>query len=199
VAASLKAVAGVAAQDRVFDPQGAGAVVAHKEDRPAALAGVVVLDQRAGDGHGEVVAVGVYRATAATAGGALPGRVGSVADRLVVAQHAVEHYPRHPDAAERAAVRARPALARLAPEGAAHHVDRPALVLAEDPDRGPAEVRAGGVAPVAYEPGVDHFEPAASHEDRPASAALGRLAGGVAVGEGEVLHGEPRVVLVLAV
>ena len=62
-----------------------------------------------------------------------------------------------------------------------------------------AEVGPGRVAAVADEARVDHLEPAAAHEDRAAAAALGRLAGRVAVGEGEVLHGEPRVVLVLAV
>ncbi len=57
--------------------------------------------------------------------------------------------------------------------------------------------RAG--AAVAQEPRVDHLEPAAAHEDGPAPAALGPVAGGVAVGEGQVLHGELRGVLVLAV
>ena len=46
---------------------------------------------------------------------------------------------------------------------------------------------------------VDDLEPAAAHEDRAAAAALRRLAGGVAVGEGQVLHGQLGVVLVLAV
>src|SRR5690606_29172651 len=46
---------------------------------------------------------------------------------------------------------------------------------------------------------VDHLEPPAPYEDRAAPAAIDRLAGRVAVGEGEVLYGQPRVVLVLAV
>ena len=48
---------------------------------------------------GEQVAVEVDRAAAAAAGRAGPGRVGAVADRRVVAEHAVEHHPRHADAA----------------------------------------------------------------------------------------------------
>ncbi len=84
-------------------------------------------------------------------------------------------------------------------EGAAHHVHRFVLELAEHAQRRAAQVGAGTVAAVADEPRVDHLEPPAPDEDRAAPAALGPLAGGVAVGERQVLHGELRVVLVLAV
>ena len=80
-----------------------------------------------------------------------------------------------------------------------HDVHRPVVELAQHPQRRAAEVRPGLVAAVADEPRVDHLEPPAADEDRPAAAALGLVAGGVAVGEGQVLHGQPRVVLVLAV
>src|SRR5439155_533419 len=83
-------------------------------------------------------------------------------------------------------------------EGAVHDVDRLVVVLAERPDRGATEVRPRGVAAVAHEGGVHHLEPAAPHEDGAAAAALGGVAGGVAVGEGQVLHCQLRGVLVLA-
>ena len=75
--ARLEAVAGVAAQGRALDRHRAGAVVADEEDGAAALVGVVVLDDRAGDVDGEEVAVGVDGAAAAAAGRAGPGRVGA--------------------------------------------------------------------------------------------------------------------------
>ena len=80
-----------------------------------------------------------------------------------------------------------------------HDVHRQALGLAEHPHRGAAEVRPGTVAAVADEARVDHLEPPAADEDRTSAAALGLLAGAVAVGEDQILHGQPRVVLVLAV
>ena len=88
---------------------------------------------------------------------------------------------------------------RAAAEGAVDDVDRQARGLAEHPDRGAAEVGPGRVAGVAEEARVDDLDPAAPHEDGAPAAALDRLAGRVAVGEGQVLHGEPGVVLVLAV
>ena|SRR5258706_7820088 len=53
--------------------------------------------------------------------------------------------------------------------------------------------------PPADKPRADHLEPAATDEDRAAATPLGLVAHGVAVGEGQVLHGELRGLLVLAV
>ena len=89
--------------------------------------------------------------------------------------------------------------ARRPAERAVDDVHGLALRLAEHPDGGAADVGPGVVAAVAEEPRVDDLEPAAADEDGAAAAALGRLAGGVAVDEGQVLDGELRVVLVLAV
>ena len=55
--------------------------------------------------------------------------------------------------------------------------------LAERPDRGAAEVRAGAVAAVAGEARVDDRQPPAADEDRAPAAAVHGLAGGVAGGE----------------
>src|SRR5690349_21956718 len=89
-AGRLEAVALVLAQRGVFDRHRAGAVVADEEHRAAALVGVVVLDDRAGDLHGEQVAVAVDRAATAPARGAATLRVGAPPDRLVAAECAVE-------------------------------------------------------------------------------------------------------------
>src|SRR5690606_38708486 len=83
-----------------------------------------------------------------------------------------------------------------AAEGAVDDVDRPVLELVEHPDRAAAHVRAGVGADVVEEAGVDGAEAAAADEDR-AAAVL--LAPGVAVDEGQVLHDEARVILVVAV
>ena len=48
--------------------------------------------------------------------------------------------------------------------------------LAQHPERRTAEVRAGGVAPVAEEAGVHDPEPAAAHEDGAPAAAVEGLA-----------------------
>jgi hypothetical protein len=62
-----------------------------------------------------------------------------------------------------------------------------------------AEVGAGRVAAVAGERGVDDLELAAAVEDGAAAPAVVGLPGGVAIGEGQVLDGEPRLGLILAV
>src|SRR4029079_16200208 len=62
-----------------------------------------------------------------------------------------------------------------------------------------AEVRAGPVAAVVAERRVDDLEPAAADEDRAAAPAFVRLAGGVPVGEGEVLDDQAWRGLVVAV
>src|SRR5581483_463327 len=100
------------------------------------------------------------------------------------------------------AVGAHAALSRRSPEGAVDDVHRHALPLLEGAHGRAAEIRAGGVAAVAGEAGVHDLEPAAPVEDGPASAAVGdvrRQTRRVAVGEGEVLHGQLRILLVLAV
>src|SRR5207244_6550408 len=97
-----------------------GAVVADEEDRSAALVGVVVLDEGAGDAQREQVAIVVDGPAAAAARGAAAGRVGAPADRVVERHDAVEHHPRHLDAAQRANVGAGTALSAGAAAGAAH-------------------------------------------------------------------------------
>src|ERR1700733_10183633 len=57
---------------------------------------------------------------------------------------------------------------------------------------------AGEGAAVAGEAGVDDLELAAAVEDGPAAPAVVDLPGGVAVGEGDVLHGQSGSGLVLA-
>src|SRR5262249_48059096 len=100
----------------------------------------------------EQVAVQVDGAAAAAAGRTGAGRVRAVAHRRVVAEHAVEHHPGNADAAEGTAVGAHPAEPGTAAERAGHDVDGQAVVLAEHPDRGAAEVRSGRLAAVADEP-----------------------------------------------
>jgi hypothetical protein len=146
-----EAAARVTAQGRAVDSHRAGPVVAHEEHGSAALVGVVVLDASAGQVHREPVAVGVDGTAAAAARRARPRRVGATAHRRVVAEHAVEHDPRHADAAQRPAVRAGPAQAGCAAERAADDVHRQALRLAEDAHGGAAEVRPRPVAGVAEE------------------------------------------------
>ena len=157
--------------------EASGAVVADVEDRAPALVRVVVPDQGAGDAEGVVVAVGVDR-TARPASGLVRvvRRVGAAPDGLVPDEHAVEHRPRDTDAAQ-----ARAVAAATTAERAAHDVHRTAVELRERADRSAAEVGAGAVAAVADEARVDDLELSAAVEDRPATAALGAVPGGVAV------------------
>src|ERR1700722_14621354 len=178
----------------MLDRERAGLVVADEEERAAALAGAVAGDDGAIDGYRVVVPVGVDGAAAAAALGAGSGRVSAVADGPVPGEGAVLHYPGHPDAAQGAAVGA-----HAAGEGAAGDLDGPVLVLAQGPDGGPAQVGTGGIAAVGGEAGVDDLELAAAVEDGPAAPAVVDLPGGVAVGEGDVLHGQGGSGLVLAV
>ena len=70
----LEARARVVVERRVLYPQGSGAVIAHEEDRAAALAGVVELDN--GAGYPQVVRVPVVvDGAAAAAVEMLAGRV----------------------------------------------------------------------------------------------------------------------------
>ena len=78
-------------------------------------------------------------------------------------------------------------------------VHRPAAVLRQRPHGAAAEIRTRRVAAVADEPRADDLEPSAAREDRTAPAAVDGRAGGVAVGEGQVLHDQTRRGLVLAV
>src|SRR5580698_8952236 len=169
----------------MLDRERAGLVVADEEERTAALAGAVSCDDAAVDGHRVVVPVGVDRAAAAAARGAGLSRVGAVADGAVTGKGAVQDHPGHPDAAQGAAVGA-----HAAGEGAPGDLDGPVLVLAQRPDGGPAQVGTGGIAAVAGEASVDDLELAAAVEDGPAAPAVVDLPGGVAVGEGDVLHGQ---------
>src|SRR2546421_2887854 len=198
-AVRLEPVALVVSQRGALDAHRPGAVVADEEDRSAALVGVVVLDDGAHQLDREEVAVEVDGAAAAAARGTALRRVGAAADGGVVAHDAVVDGPRDADAAQRAAVGADAALPGGAAERAVHDVDRQVVRLAERADGRAAEVGTGLVAPVADEARVDHLEPAAPVEDRAATATLGLLAGGVAVGERDVLDGELRRLLVLAV
>src|SRR5581483_4532341 len=191
VAGGVESGVGVVVQLGVLDRQRAGLVVADEEDRPAALGGVVVADEGARDSHRVPVAVGVDGTAAAAARRARLGWVGTAADGPVVGQHAVEHRPGDPDAAQCAAVGA-----HTAAERAARDVDGPVVVLAERPDGRAAEVGAGGVAAVAQERRVDDLELAAAVEDGAATAAVEVLPGGVAVFEGQVLHGQLRLGLI---
>src|ERR1700689_2929267 len=125
-------------QRRMLDAQGAGVVVADEEDSAAALPCVVVGDDRAVDAHGVEVPVGVDSASAAATGSAARIRVCAPAGVLVVGHEAVEHYPRPPDAAQRAAIGA-----DAAAEGVVHDIDGPVLVLAPGPARCPPGVGAG--------------------------------------------------------
>ena len=185
---------GLRAQRRVLDRHRAGAVVAHEEDRAAALVGVVVLDDRAGDPHGELVAVAVDRAAAAAARACRP-RPGwrrcrspcCSVSTLLSTTHDTPMLLSAPPLEQRrpGPTRRRTCCPRRRPAGSWYW-------LSTRIGRA-AEVGAGAVAAVADEARVDHLEPPAAHEDRAAAAALGGVAGGVAVGEGQVLHGELRV------
>src|ERR1700735_444361 len=156
----------------MLDGQGAGVVVADEEDGTAALPGVVAGDDRAVDLHRIEVPVGVDSTAAAAAGAAGSLRVSAPAQVLVVGHDAVEHDPRHPDAAERSAVGA-----GAAAEGVLHDVDGPVLVLAKGTDGCPAQVWPRRVAAVVDEPRVDHRELAAAVEDGAATAAVEELPG----------------------
>ena len=101
--------------------------------------------------------------------------------------------PGHADAAQRAAV-----AAPLPRESAVDHVDREAVVLRQRAHGSAADVRPVAIAAVADERGVLDAQAPAAHEDRAAAAAVELLAGGVPVGEREVLDDQPRRGLVLA-
>jgi hypothetical protein len=111
---------------------------------------MIVVDDCALDLERVRVAVTVDGTAAAPAGRMRRGRVGPVADRVVVGHDAVEHYPRDSDAAERGSVGAPPAL-----EGVAGDVHRLVVPLGEGADCGAAEIRPDVVTAVVDEPGVD--------------------------------------------
>src|SRR5690606_37468315 len=135
---------------------------------------------------------------AAAARGAGLGGIAAPADGAIVGKKAVDDGPRHADAADAAAVRADVAVPLGAAEGAVHHVDGEALVLAERADRRSSDVGPFVVAHVVEEPRIDDFEAAAANPDR-AAAIVHVLSAGVGIDEREVLHGEARVILVVAV
>src|ERR1700722_4240939 len=169
----------------MLDRERAGLVVADEEERAAALAGAVAGDDGAVDGDRVVVPVGVDGAAAPAARGAGVSRVSAVPGLPVAGEGAVPHHPGHSDAAQGAAVGA-----HAAGEGAAGDLDGPVLVLAQRPDGGSAQGGTGVIAAVAGEAGVDDRELAAAVEDGPAAPAVVDLPGGVALGEGDVLHGQ---------
>ena len=167
---------GLSGERGVRDRHRAGPVVGDEEDRPAALVGVVVAEGAAPHRQRHRVAVVVDRAAAAAAGRARPRRIRASADGAVVGEAAVEHRPRDPDAAQRGAVGA-----HVRDEAAAHHVHRPAVVLGQGADAGPAQVGPRRIAAVAREGRVDDAQLPAPVEDRAAAAAVEVLAGRVAV------------------
>src|SRR5579859_526338 len=194
VPVGLEPRAPVAPQRRAVDAHRPGTVVADEEDRATALVRVVVRDDRAGDGERVEVAVVVDRASAAAAGGAAAGRVGTVPDGLVAGHHTVEYSPRDPDARQRTAVGA-----HAVGEGTPEHVHRQVVRLAQCPYRRSAEVRTRCVATVVYEPRIDDPQPSTAVEDGTAAPALGHVPGRVAAREGDVLDDQFRRLLVLAV
>ena len=134
-------------------------------------------------GDGVLVAVGVDRAAAAAAGRAGLGRVGAVAGGLVVGEGLSS------TAQDTPMLHSAPPLEQhaLPAEGAVDHVYRLVVVLAEHPDGGPAEVGPGGVAAVAGERGFTTLTRPPRTNIAPPPPPSKRLAGGVAVDEGQVL------------
>src|SRR5262249_46484869 len=115
----------------------------------------------------------------------------------VVSEQAVDDGERDANTVEGGAVRAAIAEILSATECAVHDVNGRTRSLAPGMDGASAHGRAGRVAGVVEEAGVYDLEAAAHGED--GAAALRREPGGVAIREGDVLHGELRRVLVLAV
>ena len=113
------------------------------------------------------------------------------------AEAAVDDRVRDAEAADAAAVGARVAELQAAAERAVDDVEREIAGLIEGADGGAADVRAARVAPVVEEARIHDLEAAPAREDR--AAAVRILAGRVAVDEGQVLHGQARVILVVAV
>ena len=124
---------------------------------------------------------------------ARPGRVGAPADRPVPCHGAVLDHPGDSDTAQGAAVGA-----HATAEGAPHDVDGTVLVLAQHPDRRPAQVRAAGVTAVTGEVRVNDLQLAAAVEDGPAAPAVEELPGGVAVRERHPLHDQDGTGLIVA-
>ena len=150
----------------------------------------------AGDREPEAVAVVVDRAAAAATGRAGPA-TGSrrcpiarlPTNRLCATFHDTPMLLSAP-----------PLLHTLADEATAH--DRPPggrWNWREHAHRCASDVGPASLAAVPDERGLDDAQTPAAHEDRAATAAVEVLAGGVAVGEGEVLDDQPRRGLVLAV
>ena len=158
---------------------------------------MIVLDPGSQDSQCHLVPVVVDRCSAAATGGSAALGICPPSCRLVVAEEAVDHGPRHTDRADATGVRALVRKARSAAECAVRDVDRKSLVLAEDSDRGATDIRPRRVAPVDGEHGVDDLESSTSHPDRPSS--IGVEPRRVGICEGQVLDGEPGMVLVLTV
>ena len=146
---------------------------------------------------GELVAVAVDRAAAAAARACRPWpgwrrcrSPGCAVNTLLSTD------PGHADAAERRRRSSRPPPAKVLFDD----VDRQVLVLAEHPDAprrpGPGRSRSQRLR-TKRELTTLNRPPRTKIAPPPPPSV--RVAGGVAVGEGEVLHGELRVVLVLAV
>ena len=201
----LELAALVHRQRRVLDDERLPApVVAHEEDGSAPFS-LAVLPVYAHPAEGQRVRVAVvcrWRPRCPRLGvpdwaGLAPSPIALLSTKRLLRTVYETPMPLEP-----AAVGAGAAEARGAAEGAVHDVDRVVVVLAEQSSgrrrrRGPGRWgrrRCGRTFPRAH-----HLELAAPNEDGAAAAALLELARGVAVDEGEVLYGEGRGVLVLAV
>jgi hypothetical protein len=180
-----------------IDDDVARVVVGDKEDGRAVFIDVVVCDARAENGQGHRVAVIVDGAAAAAARRTGLGRIGAVPDGAVVGKQAVDDGPRDTNAADGAAVGSTVAVSVGPAEGAVDDIDGQALVLAEHPDGAAAHIRAFIGADIIEKTAVDGLEPSPAHPDGPAAVIVG-FSGGIAIGKGDVLHRQPRMVLVLA-
>jgi len=117
-------------------------------------------------------------------------------DRVLETERAVEDRIRNANAAQRRTIGAEIAELRAPAERAVHDIRRHSFVLTQNADGSAADIRADFVASIVEEAAVDHFESSAAHENRP--AAIGVEPRGVSIDKRQVLHGELRVVLVLA-
>ena len=145
------------------------------------------------------VAVVVDRAAVAAAGRAGLRRVGARPDRLVAREQAVEDRPRHADARDRAAVRALVAPVARAAERAAGRRTPAGRGTARRPGsrrrrRRARSTRSGCRRTGCRSPGAAR-RGRRSRRRRPSSSVPDDRA----VGEDEALHGQDRVLLVLAV
>lgn len=165
----FKSVIGVLGEARAVQIEEAAAIVADKEHGASTLSGRVVLDRCSTEIESKGVAVVVDGTPASTSRRARLGRVGSVADRSVVAEQRVDHGEAHIDAAESATIRTGVARCGTSAKHAVDHIDGASVVLTENPYGRSAHIRSGAGADVVFKLGVDDFKSAASHPDGAAS------------------------------